>query len=158
LFGTRVKKLDLNDNSEIEGVYVQTYSGAMQRIAAKIVISTAPIDVLHNLVRFRSDYGDPPPLNLKWRSLRILYLSSPGVISSGHETYYFPGSDIIFGRVSEPAMYSPSLNQTDNRRALTIELPCTFDDEIWRMNDHELAERCIPALRRLKILSEKPNG
>jgi protoporphyrinogen oxidase len=158
LVDTVVQNVEINDDFEIEAVHVQMPCGGSRRIPAKLVISTAPIDVLHNLVRFRSDNHVPPPLELRWRSLRILYLASSEVISTGHETYYFPGSDVLFGRVSEPAMYSPRLNAAGHRRALAIELPCTYEDEIWQMSDGELAARCIDTLRKQRILRENPHG
>jgi protoporphyrinogen oxidase len=158
LFDSTADKLDLKNDSEIEAVQVRTSGGALQRIPTKVLISIVPIDVLHDLIRFQSGHRDPPPLGLSWRSLRILYLSTPDVISSGHETYYFPESDVIFGRVSEPAMYSPLLSQAAGKRALVIEAPCTYGDEMWNMSDDELAERCISDLRRLKILSYRPGG
>jgi protoporphyrinogen oxidase len=157
-FDSTIDQLHLKNDSEIEAVQVRTAGGLPQRIPTKILVSTAPIDVLHALVRFQSDRGGASPLGLAWRSLRILYLCTPDVIASGHETYYFPESDVIFGRVSEPAMYSPFLNRLDGKRALAIETPCTYGDEIWNMSDDQLARRCIADLRRLNILRNETAG
>lgn len=157
-FDSTIDRIHLKNDREIQAVEVRTAGRIPQRIPTKILISTAPIDVLHSLLRFESDCGSSPPLSLNWRSLRILYLLTPDLIPSGHETYYFPESDVIFGRVSEPAMYSPFVNQLDGKRALAIELPCTQGDEIWNMSDDELAKRCIDDLRALRILSNLPHG
>lgn len=125
---------------------------------SKLFISTVPIDVLHRLVCSALVSRESANLGLSWRSLRILYLFTPDKIPSEHETYYFPEPDVIFGRVSEPAKYSPVLHQATEKSALVIEIPCTFDDEIWNMDDNAIAARCISDLRKLKILSLESRG
>lgn len=158
IFESSVERLELNDDSEIEAVHVRTAGVEPRRIRSKLFISTAPIDVLHRLVCPALRRGDGNGLGLSWRSLRILYLLTPDKIPSAHETYYFPESDVIFGRVSEPAKYSPFLNQVAGKSALVIEIPCTYDDEIWNMDDEVIAARCISDLRKLKILSPESQG
>ena len=129
LFESSVKRLELKNDSEIEAIHVET-GGESRRLSAKLLISTAPIDVLHQLVCSALGGGETAELGLSWRSLRILYLFTPDKIPSVQETYYFPEPDVIFGRVSEPAKYSPFLHQVEERTALVIEIPCTFGDEI----------------------------
>lgn len=158
LFESSVERLELNDDSEVEAVQVKTGEGEPRRLSAKLLISTAPIDVLHQLVCSALGGGEAAELGLSWRSLRILYLFTPDKTPSVHETYYFPEPDVIFGRVSEPAKYSPFLNPVGGKTALVIEIPCTFGDEIWNLEDEGIAERCISDLRRLKILSPRPAG
>jgi protoporphyrinogen oxidase len=158
IFDSSVERLELNGDSEIEAVHVRTAGAAPRRVPSKLFISTAPIDVLHRLVCSAQGSKESDGLGLSWRSLRILYLLTPDKIPSEHETYYFPESDVIFGRVSEPAKYSPFLHQTSGMSALVIEIPCTFDDEIWNMDDKVIAARCISELRKLKILSHTSRG
>lgn len=153
-----VEGLELKNDSEIEAVTMRTVGGKARRVPAKVLISTVPIDVLHQLVCSASGSVEGAELGLSWRSLRMLYLFTPDKIPSEHETYYFPEPDVLFGRVSEPAKYSPFLNQVAGKTALTIEIPCTFGDEIWEMEDEVIAGRCISDLRKLKILSVKPRG
>lgn len=158
LFESSVERLELNHDSEIEAVHVLTAGKELRRVQCKLFVSTAPIDVLHRLVCSALGSMESTGLGLSWRSLRILYLLTPDKIPSQHETYYFPYPDVIFGRVSEPAKYSPFLNQATEKSALVIEIPCTFDDEIWNMEDEVIAARCISDLRKLKILSLKSRG
>lgn len=158
LFESSVEKLELKDDCEIEAITVRAAGGEALRVPAKLFISTAPIDVMHRLLCRASNGRESPALGLSWRSLRILYLFTPDKLPSEHETYYFPEPDVIFGRVSEPAKYSPFLNQAAGLSALVVEIPCTFEDEIWNMEDKALAELCIGDLRRLKILSTHPAG
>jgi protoporphyrinogen oxidase len=158
LFESSIERLELKNDSEIESLLVHTAGATPRRVPTKLFISTAPIDVLHQLICSASDGRETPSLGLSWRSLRILYLFTPDKIPSEHETYYFPEPDVIFGRVSEPAKYSPFLNQAAEKSALVIEIPCTAGDEIWNMEDEVLAGLCISNLRELKILSSKPRG
>ncbi|HEX7335250.1 MAG TPA: FAD-dependent oxidoreductase [Pyrinomonadaceae bacterium] len=157
LFESSVQRLELKNDCEIEAIQVETRGVKSRRFSAKLLISTVPIDVLHQLVCSALG-GETVELGLSWRSLRILYLFTPDKIPSVHETYYFPEPDVIFGRVSEPAKYSPFLNQAGEKTALVIEIPCTFGDEIWNLEDEVVAERCISDLRKLKILSPWSTG
>jgi protoporphyrinogen oxidase len=158
LFESSVERLELNDDSEIEAVHVRTAGGEPRRIRSKLFISTVPINVLHHLVCAALGSREREGLGLSWRSLRILYLLTPDKIPSEHETYYFPEPDVIFGRVSEPAKYSPFLNRATEKSALVIEIPCTYGDEIWNMEDKVIAAHCINDLRKLNILSHESHG
>jgi len=155
LFESSVERLELKNDSEIEAIHVETGGEKSRRLSARLLISTAPIDVLHQLVCSALGDGEAE-LCLSWRSLRILYLFTTDKTSSVSETYYFPEPDVIFGRVSEPAKYSPFLNQVEEKTALVIEIPCTFGDEIWNLEDKIIADRCIDDLRKLKILNPGP--
>ncbi len=152
LFESSVQRLELKNDSEIKAIDVETGEGESRRLSIRLLISTAPIEVLHRLVCSALGGGEAAELGLSWRSLRILYLFTPDKTPSAPETYYFPESDVIFGRVSEPAKYSPFLNPCEGKTALVIEIPCTFGDEIWNLDDEVIADRCIDDLRKLKIL------
>ena len=158
LCGCGVEALELKNDSEIEAVVVRAAGGVARRIPARLFISTVPIDVLHRLLCAASGGRDWGELGLSWRSLRILYLLTPDKIPSEHETYYFPEPDVLFGRVSEPAKYSPHLNPAGGKTALAVEIPCTFGDEVWSMNDEAVAARCVGELRDLNLLSAEPRG
>jgi protoporphyrinogen oxidase len=158
LFESSVERLELKNGVEVEAVLARTGEGPLERIPTEVFISTAPINVLHRLICSALDVNEGSGLGLSWRSLRILYLFTPDKITSEHETYYFPEPDVIFGRVSEPAKYSPFLSQPVGKSALVIEIPCAFGDEIWNMEDEALAGLCIRDLRELKILSAKTGG
>ncbi len=158
LFESSVERLQLKNDFEIEAICVKTGRGECRQLPAKLLISSAPIDVLHKLVCSALGDRKTAELGLSWRSLRILYLFTPDKTPSVQETYYFPESDVIFGRVSEPAKYSPFMNPAGEKTALVIEIPCTFGDEIWNLEDDIIAERCMRDLRKLKIMSSRPTG
>ena len=132
--------------------------GKRARIETNLVISTLPLDVLYRLVALRPDAEMLPPVDLRWRCLRLLYLITRDKIPSQHETLYFPEPDVCFGRVSELRQYSPDLNQDPERTVLTIEIPCSCGDELWNMPDDRLARRCIEQLQQLQILRVPASG
>src|SRR5262249_35269961 len=132
--------------------------GRSQSLQADAVVATVPLDVLHNLVELDADAHGRPSFDLRWRGLRLLYLLTPDLIPSEHETHYFPEPDIFFGRVSEVNKYSPQLNADVGRAVLTIEVPCSPGDCTWIMPEAEFAERCLRDLRRLGLLRTPPSG
>lgn len=117
------------------------------------VVATAPLDVLHRLVRLDSDGPAPPPFDLRWRSLRILYLVTGDRIPAPNETYYIPEPPYLIGRVSELAKYSPALAPSTGECLLTVELPCTEGDTVWSMEPAELQAVCVEELQRLGVLT-----
>jgi protoporphyrinogen oxidase len=110
------------------------------------------------LVTLESDRYGRPPFDLRWRGLRLLYLITPDLIASEHETYYFPEPHVLFGRVSELNKYSPFLNSDLRRAALTIEVPCSCNDDVWNMPDNRLAEQCVRELQQLGIVRTPSSG
>jgi protoporphyrinogen oxidase len=158
LFISRINKFQIANDRVIHAVDVTTNDGRDVTLEADVVISTIPLDVLHHLVALESENGNRPSFNLQWRGLRVLYLITPDKIPSDRETFYFPESDVVFGRVSELNKYSPFLNPDSGRAALAIEIPCTYGDEIWNAPDNCLAERCTKELQRMHVLRTPASG
>ena len=132
--------------------------GSPGDVETDAVISTIPLDALHRLVRLDSDRNGPPPFELRWRGLRLLYVITRDKTVCDHETFYFPEPEIIFGRVSELNKYSAALNTDTEEDVLTLEIPCSYDDTIWNMPDDRLTELCLSELRRMCILREQSTG
>lgn len=151
-FISRIEGLKVRGDRTIESVMFRTRDGATQELPTHTVISTVSLDTLHELVRLDSEGGRPPPFDLRWRGLRILYLATADKVPAEQETFYFPESHIPFGRVSELNKYSPALNPDPNTSLLTIEIPCSPGDETWAMGDDQLAEACVAGLQKLGIL------
>jgi protoporphyrinogen oxidase len=129
-------------------------NGISETIDVETIISTIPIEDLNNLVPLLSDEQHMPLLPLRWRSLRILYLITPDKVPCDTDTFYFPEPHLLIGRVSELNKFSPFLNKDSNNSFLTIEIPCTYNDEIWNMDDSVLMQRCVQELIKAKILKE----
>lgn len=64
----------------------------------------------------------------------------------------------IFGRVSELNKYSPALNPDPKETVLTVEIPCSENDDKWNMSDDELGELCASELQRFGILKTPATG
>jgi protoporphyrinogen oxidase len=136
----------------VECVRFTTSDGRPAAVRPRWVVSTLPLGALHDLVAPADEGADRAPFDLRWRDLRILYLITRDKIPDDHETYYFPCSDVLFGRVSEVGKYSPLLNRDGGRAALTIEIPCSHGDDVWEMTDERLAAVCVDQLRRVGLL------
>ena len=152
LFVPAVQELVSGDDRAIKAVCYRTAAGALERLETDLVVSTIPLDAVHSLLRLRADGAAPPPFDLRWRGLRLLYLVTQDKVPSEHETFYFPEGHIPFGRVSELGKYSPALNQQGERSVLTIEIPCSVNDGTWDMPDAPLADLCVQELQRLGLL------
>jgi|SRR5215469_6249918 len=152
LFISRIDRFRIKDDRVIHAVDITTNDGKAVTLEADVVISTIPLDVLHQLVVLDREGGAHPHFNLQWRGLRLLYLITRDKIPSEHETFYFPERDVAFGRVSELGKYSPFLNQDSGRVVLTIEIPCSYGDETWNAADDRLVTSCIKELQRVRIL------
>jgi protoporphyrinogen oxidase len=157
-FISHLDALRVDGDRTIRSVAFRTQDGTQVELEADTIISTISLDALHHLVAFEADRGEMPRFDLRWRGLRLLYLITQDKVHAENETYYFPESDVPFGRVSEVGKYSPSLNPDPSRALLTIEIPCTPGDEVWAMEDDRLADVCTAGLRKLGILRERPRG
>ena len=145
-------------NNKIATVSYRKKDEALANLETSILISSIPMNVLHSSIKLESDNGTLPIFGLDWRCLRILYLITPDKIPCDNETFYFPETDIIFGRVSEVNKYSPELNKLSDKSVLTLEIPCSDGDELWNMDDLELAKICVEELQKVNILKRDGTG
>jgi len=90
---------------------------------------------------------------LAWRALRLLFFSLAERPAGDVETYYFPSPALKIGRMSEIAKYSSGIHGADGERTVTLEVPCTQDDEFWRMPAETLAAECLAELEQLGVLT-----
>jgi protoporphyrinogen oxidase len=158
LFISRIDRIKVWEDRIVEAIDFTTAEGKAVSLPTELVVSTIPLGTLHHLVELESDQYGRPVFDLRWRGLRLLYLITPDKVPSEHETFYFPEPHIPFGRVSEVSKYSPGLNREPSRAVLTIESPCSFNDETWNMPDDRLAALCVQELQRLGILRTPSSG
>ena len=154
LFISQVDRLHLEEGRRVRAVSVTTQAGESTSFETGVVVSTIPLDALHALLRREHVGNSLPPLDLRWRALRLLYLVTGDRLPSDNETFYFPEEHVLFGRVSELNKYSPALNPDPSRAVLTVEIPCSEDDAIWSMSDEQLTRRCVAGLQRFGILRQ----
>jgi len=145
--GSKIKKISMQDD-KITRLLVEDQTGKDVELKPAQVISTIPIDSLSEMI-----YGDKiSAAGLLWRGLRVAYIHFEEELGLKNETFYFPDAGIRIGRVSEIKKYSPYLNTDLKGTLLTIEIPCSQTDEMWRISDEELLKICLEDLEKASIL------
>jgi protoporphyrinogen oxidase len=107
---------------------------------ADYVWSTIPVTVLARCM----NGGVPQPVleagsALHYRAMLLIYLDLPTDRFSEYDAHYFPGSDTVMTRMSEPKNYA-ALSEPAGRTVLCAELPCAVGDDHWNMSDEELGQ------------------
>lgn len=121
------------------------------------VWSTIPVTLLTQLV---NPAPEPTVLeaarSMEYRAMLLVYLELDENRFTEYDAHYFPGADIGITRLSEPKNYS-ALDSPDGRTTLCAELPCSPNDEWWKMTDDELGRIVAGDLARAGIpLRRKP--
>jgi protoporphyrinogen oxidase len=147
LKNTRVSALK-RSGGRVTGVTTVNSRGTAEHLEVSAVVSTIPIDELYPLLN-----ADSGGSMLEWRGARFLYLVFDRPAEGASETYYFPNKDVIFGRISEINKYSPELNQGLKGCLLTVEVPATPGDEIWRMEEKELLDKVLKDMVRAGVIT-----
>ena len=136
LLDTNVAEVQLR--GERPKVIVETANGRRE-ITADQVYSTIPVTVLAQLVDIDvPDAVRTAAKSLEFRSMVLVYLELDTAQFTEFDAHYFPGAEIPFTRMSEPANYSGSASNRD-RTVLCIEVPCFVNDATWNMSHDELS-------------------
>jgi protoporphyrinogen oxidase len=104
-------------------------------IPVDFLFSTIPITGLVNCVRPK-----PPPEviatseRMRYRSMVLSYLVLATDRFSPYDAHYFPGTDTVFSRLSEPKNYSDT-KEPLGLTGLCVEIPCWAGDEIWNASE-----------------------
>ena len=150
VLNARFKKL-LLEGGRVKGVVYES-NGEDQVINCDWVVSTIPItDLIYNQDR-GGEYQEASNAarSLRFRSLRFLniLIDKPEI---GRNTWtYIPDGKYIMTRIQEPKKRSP-YNAPDGKTSLMLEIPCSYNDEVWNMQDDILFKRCIEDLLNLGI-------
>lgn len=142
-------------SSEVE-VDVARPTGVTETLRGEWLISTIPPSALVPLLR-----GDDPTDGrsvgtgaLEYRDLICLFveIDRPRV-STDHWTY-FPDRSLLFGRTHEPKNWSSEMVSREDRTSLVIEVFASRGDEVWRLDDGTLAQRCAAQLAAIGFIPE----
>lgn len=149
LFGTNLEAVHWSP-SGIEAVEYRTGKEQHKR-PADHVWSTIPITALVQRLR------PLPPTEvleaaqrIHYRSMILVYLVIGQARFSEYDAHYFPEIDVPITRMSEPRNYSLATESGD-RTVLCAELPCTQNDQYWKMSDQELGQLVREALSQVGI-------
>jgi protoporphyrinogen oxidase len=86
---------------------------------------------------------------LQFRAMILIYLVLETDQFTEYDAHYFPDSNVVITRLSEPKNYG--LAELPGKTILCAELPCSVDDEIWRATDAQLAENVKQSLEAAEI-------
>jgi len=109
-----------------------------EEIQGDYVWSTIPIPALARCMTDKL----PPAVReaasaIHYRAMILVYLELPVGRFSEFDAHYFPGTDTVMTRMSEPKNYS-ARNDPRDRTVLCAEVPCAIGDQVWNKSDDEL--------------------
>jgi protoporphyrinogen oxidase len=115
------------------------------------LVSTIPIEELlaklappGNILKQAAKVG--------WRGLRLVFVHVEGEPRLQGESFYYPELEYIFGRVSVPKRFDPAMQPESGQTALTCEVPCSQNDEVWNTSTEEMVELCLESLRKASLI------
>ena len=150
ILNARFKKL-LLEGDRVKGVIYET-NGKDQVINCDWVISTIPVTDLICIPDRGVGYQDVSTAisSLRYRSLRFLNILIDKAEIGRNTWTYIPDRKYIMTRIQEPNKRSPH-NAPAGKTSLMLEIPCSYNDEVWNMQDDLLFNRCIDDLFKLGI-------
>ena len=121
------------------------------KLEVDFVFSTIPIT---NLIKCINPQAPENILNvledIKYRSMILYYFILEVDQFSPFDAHYFPGSEEIFSRMSEPKNYYNS-SEPKGMTGLCLEIPCSTEDKIWQASDHEIGDTVIQQLENANL-------
>jgi len=126
------------ENEKVVRVRVK---GAMQEVSA--VISTAPANILARLVQ-GTDALEAAS-RFRYRPMVFINMRFEGRGLLPDTVMWFPEKEFPFFRITEATLSMPWL-APEGKTILTVDIGCQKDDEIWSMDEEELAELCLENL------------
>jgi len=138
----------------VTGVRVGT-GGAQKTVPCDLLISSLPLPSFTRLLPSMDDFESASSVsladNLQSRTVYLVYLFVKSPRLTSDHWIFFPGREVIFGRVFEQKNLSGKM-APDDRTAIC----CDFTDDnggpLSRLSDAELAGRCEQALKKVRIL------
>jgi protoporphyrinogen oxidase len=127
---------------------VSDAEGAEERFEVDHVWSTIPLGVLARLV----GPAAPPEVReaagqLALRAMMLVYLVLETDRFTEYDAHYFPESDLVFTRLSEPKNYA-AVSEPRGRTVLCAEIPCQREDALFALGDDALGELVREGLAR----------
>jgi len=149
---SKVRCVRLDRDRKVSSVVYDDPQGKSVEIETSMVISTIPVDTLHECLMGSQEGAEP----LKWRGLRVLYVHLKQFPSLENDTFYFPERRTRLGRASVIQKFSPELNSTLKGALFTIEFPCSSGDPMWLKPDDELLQIALEDLLVTGIYKDTP--
>lgn len=144
ILGSRIAAIDILDQSIT--ITSKGNDGHSERIEEDFIFSTIPVTELCKVLSPRPPERIIKSLGeLSYRSMILCFLELDTSHYTEYDAHYFPGTDIVFSRMSEPKNYSNS-SESHDRTGLCFEIPCWSTDAIYGMNNEEITEIVVKNL------------
>jgi protoporphyrinogen oxidase len=110
---------------------------------ADYVITTIPISITKNILSYDAPSSLVKPTeDLEYRSLTFIYLLLKKDMVTDDHWIYFSDKNCIYQRSSEFKNFSAE-TCPDGKTSICMEIPCTYNDEVWNMSQEELFDRVM---------------
>jgi protoporphyrinogen oxidase len=90
---------------------------------------------------------------LQFRALFLVYVFVDARQLTEEHWIFYPGHEVIFGRIFEQKMLSPGMCP-ENKTVICCDFTDCEGGVLWKQSDDELAKRCVEDLRKVGILGE----
>lgn len=142
--GSQVAEIKYNNEKVIE-VVVET-NGKRRSFSCDGIISTIPLPVFLNLFGITSD--------IQYRSMIFVFLKlKKAEVLQDCTIVFFPSQNIPFTRIFEPKKYSEYCCP-EGHSSLGVEIPCSYNDDMWNDSDQEIADQTIECLEQCNIIKK----
>lgn len=142
LLGAAVSKIHYHGSNDFEVFFVKDEQ--QQSIQGDAVVSTIPLGFLVQIITPEcSDEVREAARALEFRDLITVNVRIRRKQVSADTWVYIQDSDILFGRFHEPKNWSIDMVPDDEHTSLVLECFCSAGDDIWKLSDNEIAERCV---------------
>lgn len=150
---TKVERITVRSNEAID--ILCSKDGQYRKIKADYYISTIPLPDLTRMIRPRTDAKFCAIAEeMDFRSIRFLHLLVERARISDNTWIYIPESKFLFFRIQELRNWSQTC-VPNNKTALTLEIACNEDDDIWRADEKYIFDICFDNLKELGLLKSK---
>jgi protoporphyrinogen oxidase len=138
LLGWGAEEVAQPTSREDSWTVVARRNGEERILRADHLWSTIPLTLLAGMMRPKpSDQVLGAASALRHRAMVLVYLELLVHRFTPYDAHYFPGTEVLITRLSEPKNYS-GVPEPPGRTVLCAELPCSPGDAIWGLGDQEL--------------------
>lgn len=147
-YKTSVTKINTKNNKAVSIEY--TENGKNKKLPVDFVVSSIPVSDLAGSIYPKNFELINSSLELKYRSLILLYLVFDKERLFKDNWLFFPEKEFIFNRLSEQKGFSQFMIPK-NKTVLTVEITCDKSSDTWTMGKEQLLSRVLKDLDKSGI-------
>ncbi len=146
----KVIKLSLKNKRLEKIIYLQ--DGKEKEISGDFIVSTIPLpELLLNITPDIDEMYLSIAKKMDFRSIKFLHLMLDTEYVTDNTWIYVPEEKYFFFRIQDRKNWSPT-TVPEGKNALTLEIACNKNDNVWNASDDEIMERCVKDLERLGLI------